>query len=202
MRVVGVAGKCCAGKDLVVKWFSDRGWQEINVDHVGHQALEELQEEILHRFGRTILNDRGDRIDRARLGRLVFSSSSALARLEELVHPWIRQEVSERTRSILGSSPVTTVVINAALLVPLGLHTLCDAVFLVEAPLGVRIARARRRDALGWRAIFRRLWAQRRLHIQARRSCADIIRVDNRSAPELLYRQLEEALQLRQEPGE
>ncbi|WP_146049342.1 dephospho-CoA kinase [Alkalispirochaeta sphaeroplastigenens] len=200
--MAGVAGKCCAGKDMVVQWLCTRGWQEINVDQVGHQALEVLHQEVLERFGTGILDEGGERIDRGRLGRLVFSSPPALARLEEIVHPWIRQEVTRRTELILRENPSSRVVINAALLFPLGLDPLCHGVFLVEAPLLTRMLRARRRDALSWGAVLRRLWVQRKLHIQARRSRADIIRVDNRSAPELLYRQLEEALQLRQEPGD
>ncbi len=197
--VVGVAGKCCAGKDMVTKWLLGRKWREINVDAIGHEALAARHREIVATFGPDVL-DNGATIDRKKLGERVFADPDDLQRLEEIVHPWMRSRVAgiverfrrgERTETTDGAA-VPGLVINAALLFHMQLDTLCDVVLLVRAPLVERLRRAYRRDDLPLRRILQRLWSQRRLDAQAYRSSADTITVDNGQSPENLYRQLEE----------
>lgn len=204
--VIGVAGKCCAGKDLVTDWLRERGLREINVDRLGHRALEARRDEIVSVFGRGILDGDGT-IDRSKLGRIVFSSVKRLRDLEAIVHPWMREEVRRETEAlrILGpAAPVESsrekhprgLIINAALLFHMHMDTLCDAVILVRAPLAARLSRAIRRDGFQPMRILLRLRSQRRLETQARASRADIISVDNRGTPQALYRCLEEIPQL------
>lgn len=240
-RVVGVAGKCCAGKDLVTRWLLNRGWREINVDQVGHRALVVLRDQVVETFGEGILSLDRSGIDRKRLGEVVFSDPAELRKLEAIVHPWMRREVESSVRRLStgpkavpgatggqssradlssngdqspsGNQPPSGdqspnrhqdhdaeaprgLVINAALLFHMHLDTLCDAIILVRAPLWHRVLRARRRDGAPWGSILRRVWSQRRLHAQARRSPADIIIVDNRETPEVLYRHLEHDVRL------
>lgn len=103
---MGVAGKCCAGKDLVTRWLLDNHWQEINVDRVGHQALEALREEIVREFGPGILrDDRDGVIDRTRLGRIAFSSEDRRKALEAIVHPWMRAEIRRRVEQFRAAPP-------------------------------------------------------------------------------------------------
>jgi hypothetical protein len=71
LPVVGVAGGCCAGKDQVTAWLLQRGWHEINVDRIGHEALAANHTQIVAAFGPTILDERGT-IDRRSLGTVVF----------------------------------------------------------------------------------------------------------------------------------
>jgi dephospho-CoA kinase len=184
--VVGVAGKCCAGKDEVTRWLESRGWQEINVDRIGHEALEAKRERILAAFGDGIRAADGT-IDRRALGSLVFGDATRRHTLEAIVHPWMRErvgEIVERPNRHRG------LVINAALLFPMHLAQLCDLVLLVKAPLLERLRRAYRRDGLSVRRILRRLWAQRSLDAQAYRSPADIITVENGQTREVLYQRL------------
>jgi dephospho-CoA kinase len=111
-RVLGVAGKCCAGKDLVTHWLLENHWREINVDQVGHRALEALRDEIVREFGSEILRDDGEGgIDRARLGRIVFSREDRRKALEAIVHPWMRAEIRrevERFRAAPASTSTPT----------------------------------------------------------------------------------------------
>lgn len=210
--VVGIAGKCCAGKDEVVSWLAERDWREINVDRIGHNALAVLHSEIVAAFGRGIVGSNGT-IDRTLLGAVVFRDRSELARLEAIVHPWMRERVAEEARAFRAAcaagagdsggssdsgdsgdsrdgSASRGLIINAALLFPMRLDTLCDRIILVTAPLATRIARARARDGATWRRIMQRLWTQRRLNTQARSSSADILMVENGSTREALYAQL------------
>jgi dephospho-CoA kinase len=214
LPVVGVAGGCCAGKDQVTAWLLQRGWHEINVDRIGHEALAANHTQIVAAFGPTILDERGT-IDRRSLGTVVFSDQKQLGRLESIVHPWMRAAVEEeitswRTAAVAseawnggnegdgGSHDESPhgLVINAAILFHMGLDEFCDTIILVTAPLITRIRRARERDRLGFRDICRRLWTQRHLNTQARAATADTIIVENGRSLESLYRQLDEHPQL------
>lgn len=193
-KVVGVAGKCCAGKDVVTQWLLDRGWSEINVDAIGHEALAARHTEIVAAFGPDILGD-GLTVDRRKLGQRVFADRDDRHRLEAIVHPWMRQRVAEIVTEFRNSDDTTAaagLVINAALLFYMKMDHLCDVVLLVRAPLRERLRRALRRDDLPLGQIVRRLWSQRRLNTQAYRSPAETITVDNGQSLEALYRRLSE----------
>ncbi len=195
-QVVGVAGKCCAGKDMVTGWLLEHGWREINVDRLGHEALAAEHARIVATFGREIVDERGT-IDRRKLGKIVFADRDQLHRLEHIVHPWMREAV-RREIAAWRASPggARGLVINAALLFYMELDTLCDAVLLVRAPLWQRFQRARRRDDLSLRHIMGRLWTQRRLDTQAVASPAETITVENGRTPQALYERLSGLSQL------
>ncbi len=195
--IVGVAGKCCSGKDLVTDHLVEHGWRVIDVDRIGHEALVARRDEIVASFGDEILAEDGT-IDRAKLGAVVFAGRDRLVRLERIVHPWMRARVREETesfRAVQGGDKQDRdvprgLVINAALLFYMALDSLCDLVVLVEAPLWVRVSRARRRDGFSWRRIIARLRAQRSINAQARSSDADVIRVRNGKRPADVYARL------------
>lgn len=220
--VVGVAGKCCAGKDLATAHLVARGWREINVDRVGHEALEERRAEVIARFGSGIVGADG-RIDRTALGAIVFADRERLRELESILHPLMRRRVREECERFRervgaagrgardgaaagqggatreGAAPTVEdgatlprgLVINAALLFPMHLDEVCDAVLLVRAPFLVRLRRALARDSMTFVAMMRRAWAQRRLDAQARSSRADTITVENGGTPGDLYARLD-----------
>src|SRR6056297_2863063 len=126
-QVIGVAGKCCAGKDLVTGWLLEHGRREINVDRIGHEALAAEHARIVATFGREIVDERGT-IDRRALGNIVFADQNQRHRLESIVHPWMRERVRREIAEWRGEQGL---IINAALLFYMELDSLCDAVLLV-----------------------------------------------------------------------
>jgi len=181
--IVGLAGKACAGKDTLVPFFIDRGYSVVDADKIGHRALEANREAVIARFGT---------IDRSALGKIVFSNSRDLADLEAITHPWIASRIREAAAAAPGD-----VVLNVVLLHKQNLYKLCDVVVWVDAPLWVRVLRARRRDGWPWGRILRRIWAQRKLRPQVFSRDVDILRVDNRGT----LRRARTALEARFGPG-
>ena len=59
MTVVGVTGRYCAGKDTVTRLLVDMGYHEINVDRLGHSAVDRLSAKIVEEFGAAILGPDG-----------------------------------------------------------------------------------------------------------------------------------------------
>lgn len=190
VQVCGLAGKCCAGKDLVAAELERRGWRQLDVDAIGHRALAVQHGTVVQAFGHAILGPRNI-IDRRKLGKIVFGNPKQLARLEAILHPWMRERVREQIDAFRGNPDATGLVINAAVLFPMRLDALCDFVVLVRAPLRHRIGRARRRDGAGWMFILNRLRAQAGIDAQAMSSVAETLVVENNGTHDRLKLELD-----------
>jgi dephospho-CoA kinase len=69
--VVGLAGFYCSGKSTLAAGICAHfGWEQIEVDHVGHQALVACRNQIVATFGHDICATDGS-IDRKILGKIV-----------------------------------------------------------------------------------------------------------------------------------
>jgi dephospho-CoA kinase len=173
-KTIGLTGMYCAGKNYIASLLEKRGIPALDVDKLGHAAIEQEKDAILRRFGPDVLGT-GGAIDRKKLGALVFGKSEELAALEAIVHPaanrltgqWLKEREGQR------------LAINAALLHKSSAFERLDAVILVTAPWFVRLIRARRRDHLPWREIFRRFSSQRDFMSQYLRKNSDIYIIDN-----------------------
>lgn len=186
--VVGVSGRYCAGKSELSGVLVEQGYQRIDVDRIGHEALRSERGRVVDAFGKQILSE--GEIDRRALGRIVFGDEKARRRLEEIVHPVMRRWVAEEaTRA--GEAGVR-LVIDAALLFYMGLHRSCDLVLWVEAPFLLRLFRALRRDKLSVPLLLSRFKAQRHITPQPYLHDVDIRRVNNWGSRARLYRQVAE----------
>jgi dephospho-CoA kinase len=150
--VVGITGKYCAGKSTVASAIEQHGFLQIEVDHLGHEALELSREAVAARFGPEVTGPDG-RIDRQALGTVVFRDSVALRDLEAIVHP----QMVEMVEAIIAQNKEQDIIVNAALLYRMKLERLCDLIVWVDAPLIVRLYRAMKRDRIGLLAVFGRM---------------------------------------------
>ncbi len=168
--VVGVAGKLGSGKSSVAGFLADAGWRVIDVDLLGHRALATERDRIVDAFGRGVLDSEG-RIDRRRLGPLVFANADARRRLDVIVHPVMVRSV----KTLVAADP-GPIAIDAALLNPMGLDALCDLVLWVHAPVPLRLYRALVVDRKPRATVLGAMWAQR-----GRRLKRPVAGVDTRS---------------------
>lgn len=190
--LVGLTGAYCAGKNAAAGILEERGFRTLDVDKLGHRALNEAAGELAERFGSTVVRPDGT-VDRAALGALAFADPGVLKILEAIVHPrvlamaesWIAQGHGER------------LVLNAALLHRMPAMASCDFVLLVRAPLAVRLRRARARDGLSPLAALKRFWSQRGFEAQYFRKGADIYIVENRATLADMARQIDTILALK-----
>ena len=173
--VIGVTGKYCAGKNVVTGILRDKGFEVIDVDSLGHEALENKKDDIASRFGSEVL-DADKRIDRKALGSRVFGDRKELDALEGIVHPWMKERVR---REISSAGNDRNWVVNAALLFYMDLHPLCDAVIWVKSSLPRRLARALKRDRLSLGEVLKRFYSQRKLSAQSSENDVDIYYIDN-----------------------
>jgi len=172
--LIGLTGKYCAGKNHVAAILEKRGFPVLDVDKLGHKALEYKKDEIFTRFGYEIQNPDGS-VNRRLLGEKVFGKKDEITALEAIIHP----QTDHMTMEWISSQNGKTCVINAALLHRMAVFGRLDCVFLVTAPFLVRLLRAKRRDRLSWVSIFRRLMSQKRFTLQYLAGNADIYIVEN-----------------------
>ena len=93
MLRIGLTGGIASGKSTVTSMLRERGLPVLDADELAHQLLEPGQDtynEVLSEFGRGIL-DAGEKIDRAKLGSIVFADAAKRARLNQITHPRIRE---------------------------------------------------------------------------------------------------------------
>ncbi|MFP3091296.1 dephospho-CoA kinase [Treponema sp. TIM-1] len=173
-RIIGLTGMYCAGKNYVARILEARGLPVLDVDKLGHQAIEMEKEAILQRFGSDILGKDGA-VDRRALGAKVFGSPGELAALEELVHP----AANRLTEKWIAGMPEGPCVINAALLHRSVVFKRLDCIIIVQAPVLTRFLRARQRDRLPILPLIRRFKSQREFMSQYISQNADIYRVNN-----------------------
>ena len=141
MRVIGLTGGIGSGKSLAAEYFADLGALVIDADQLARAAIERGSagfDEVVMIFGDSILKN-GD-IDRRALGELVFKDSSLKAKLEGVIHPWIRNEFEEAVASLKENE---TLVYEIPLLFETKAQDRFDLVITVEASIENRIARLR-----------------------------------------------------------
>jgi dephospho-CoA kinase len=175
LRLIGLTGTYCAGKNYIAGILKERGLPVLDVDKLGHEALEAGREAVAARFGGDILGPEG-RINRRLLGEKVFGKPEELAALEAIVHPAANRLTEEWIAGQKGGA----CVINAALLHRSTAFKRLDCIILVQAPLLTRLLRARKRDHLPWFSLLKRLGSQSQFTSQYFNGKADIYRVDNR----------------------
>lgn len=137
---IGLTGGIAAGKSEALAAFKRLGAATISSDAVVHELLdsEPLHNLVLDRWGGGIASD--GRIDRGKVGEIVFADPAELKWLESQIHPL----VGERIGSWLASLPpeADLAVVEVPLLFESGMEDVFEVTVAVVASESVRQARA------------------------------------------------------------
>jgi dephospho-CoA kinase len=94
---IAVTGSFASGKSTFVEMLGELGAEIVSSDEIVHELLAddpETTKRIAERFGSDVLGEEG--VDRKALGGKVFGDPSALADLEDILHPLVRKETDRR----------------------------------------------------------------------------------------------------------
>jgi dephospho-CoA kinase len=160
MDVIGLTGGIATGKSTVAKMLRELGATVIDADEGARAVVEPGTPglaAIAEEFGPEVLD--GERLDRARLGQLVFRDAGARRKLEAITHPLVRVWMAERQREAAERGE-TRVVLDIPLLFESGLEGGMSSVLLVYAPPQVQVERLVSRNGFTEEEARRRLAAQ------------------------------------------
>lgn len=175
MLHVGLTGGIASGKSTVARMLAGRGAILIDFDDLAH-AVEmpggAVWREIVAHFGEGILlPDR--RIDRVKLGEIVFSDRKEREALNRLVHPAVFAEWQKRLGEIEETGKDAVVLSDIPLLIEAGLEPMVDVVLLVYLSPEEQVRRLMARNGFTREEAERRLAAQ--MPIGDKLSHADIV---------------------------
>lgn len=137
--VIGLTGNIATGKSVVRRMLEHLGVFSVDADALSHRTIARggpAYAEVVRLFGEWILTPQGE-VNRARLGRIVFSDPEALARLEAIIHPWVKQA----TDVLIRGAQAKVAVVEAIKLLESGTAADCDALWVVHVPEAVQQAR-------------------------------------------------------------
>jgi len=187
-RVIGLTGVMGAGKSTVSTYLRRKGVRVIDADEISRDLTRKGQpgySAVIRVFGQEFISEDGS-LDRRALGQYVFEDKARLGRLEGVLHPLILERMQKELANTDG-----TVVIDAPLLHKAGLDMLCGEVWVVSAPLEMRIERILKRDQISAEEARARLESQIAPEIMEK--SADVV-LQNNGTLEDLYRQVDEVL--------
>lgn len=178
--IVGLTGGIATGKSLVSAEMKRLGARVIDADEIAREVVEPgrpAYDEIKAVFGEGLLNPDGT-IDRKALAERVFSDKEALARLNEITHPRIRERIREE---IARAGDGELVVVDVALLIEGPLKDEVDRVVVVYADEDKQIERLEKRNGTSREEALLRLASQ--MPAREKLKYADYI-IDNNGAVE------------------
>jgi dephospho-CoA kinase len=143
MKKIGLTGGIGVGKTYVSKIFQKMGIPIFNADEQAKKCMVDdanLKEAVQLAFGENMYLK--GVLQKEALAKIVFNNTEALAELNALVHPIVKQKFEDWC-SLQSTSMV---IKEAAILFESDAHVGLDAVVCVSAPEKLRISRVQKRD--------------------------------------------------------
>lgn len=180
IKKIAVVGKMASGKNFICSKLEEFGFKSIDADILVHKAIENSSAQIIETFtpfakqeNINLLNSDGT-IARRELGKLLFKFPNLMEKQEQIVYPIVKNMMKEFISSNEKS------IINATVLYKIPeFISECDVVFYIKASFFKRFIRAKKRDNLSYKQIFRRFYAQRNLFKKYTQICKNLAIIKN-----------------------
>jgi dephospho-CoA kinase len=153
VKVIGLTGVIGCGKSTVAGMLAELGAAVIDADALAAEIREGdpvAQRAIRERFGT---------LDRAALAEIVFADPVALADLEAILHPLVREVVAARLAA-LDAAGQRVAALEAIKLVGTPLQARCDQVWVVRCTVDQALERVSSARGMAAEAVRARLAAQ------------------------------------------
>ena len=167
-HAIVITGSIGSGKSAVCEILRERGFEIIDADSIAHEQLNLCVSEVAAEFGSEVLS--GGKIDRNKLGALVFNDADKLKILELILHPKIRLEILSRAAK-LESAGRTYFVDIPLFFERRDAYKEFWRIAVVYAPKDTLISRVMKRNELSYDAAKRRVELQ--IDIEQKRAAAN-----------------------------
>ena len=153
--ILGITGGTGCGKTTLLQEIEERGGLILDCDAVYHELLtrdDNLLNAINDRFPGVVVDKK---LERKKLGAIVFNDKQALLDLNAITHGAIRAEILRRLAENPGLAAIDAIALFEG-----GLADLCDTTVAVCAPFETRGQRLMLRDSIS------REYAENRINAQ------------------------------------
>lgn len=160
MRIIGICGQSGSGKSTFASLFQKRNIPVLDCDEIYHKLINSPSlclNEIGKQFGMHLIKNNS--LDRKSLGKIVFSDSEQLAKLNQISHYYVLDELKKSIND-LESKGELACVIDAPMLFEAGLEKWCDVTCCVVATKELQLDRICKRDHITVREAESRLFNQ------------------------------------------
>ena len=94
-----VTSSIACGKSTFLKIANSNGYKSISADSIAHEILEQNHDELMDIFNsKDIIKD--NKINRKFIANLIFNDKNLKKRLEEFIHPKIKEEILKKSNEL------------------------------------------------------------------------------------------------------
>ena len=155
---VGITGGIGSGKSTICKIFKLLGVPVFEADVVAKQLQntnQKVKNGLINLFGKDIYTREGV-VDRKKLASIIFNDDFPISKVNELIHPVVREEFE----NWLKKQNSTYIVHEAAILFESGFYKMMDFTILVSAPEEQRVEWVTKRDGVNRDIVTQRIKRQ------------------------------------------
>lgn len=174
MYKIGITGGIGSGKSTVCRMLCEFGIAVYDSDSRAKELMSQsntIRQQLIDTFSEECYNAEG--LNRAYLASCVFGNSEALQRLNNIVHPAVREDF----RAWAEAQRSKYVVLESAILFEAAFESEVDTTLAVLAPMELRIERTMQRDSITREAVMQRIAHQMsddELHAKAKHTLVNL----------------------------
>ncbi|KEK53991.1 dephospho-CoA kinase [Staphylococcus warneri Lyso 2 2011] len=175
-KVIGLTGGIASGKSTVSELLTAFGFKVVDADTAAREAVAKGTpgiEKVREVFGDEAIDENGE-MDRKYMGDLVFNYPGERIKLNEIVHPIVREIMEEKKQQFLKEGH--NVIMDIPLLYENELQDTVDEVWLVFTSESIQIDRLMERNDLTQEEAKARVYSQ--ISIDKKSRMADHV-IDN-----------------------
>lgn len=186
---IGITGSIACGKSTVSDYLKEKGYTIIDADKLGHVALtsEDVKRRLSETFGANILVN--NEISREVLGKLVFGNDNNLKKLNNIIHPKIKELILKLQEEHENED---LVFLDIALLYEANFVDLVEKVAVVYVDEDIQLKRLMTRNSLSKEEALKRIESQ--MSPQEKASLGDFV-INNSYRKEDTFQQIDEILE-------
>lgn len=176
--IIGLTGSIASGKSTVSQMLKESGYPIVDADLVARQVVEpgsETLEKIKGAFGEDVILPDGS-LDRKKVGDLIFTDPASRKRLNDIIHPAIRNEML-RQRAAYMADGQKVVIMDIPLLFESKLQHFADKILVVSVTEENQLKRLMERNELAEGEALARISSQ--LPMSVKEEGADAVIYNN-----------------------
>lgn len=186
-QVIGLTGGIAMGKSSITSYLKKHNYDVVDSDEIVKKLLTTRMviEKIEDLFGNSYLIN--NMVNKPKLGQLIFNNSDERNKLNNLIHPLVKEEIKKQIKK----SKSSIIFIDVPLLYEASFDDLCDRVIVVYTDYQTNIERLIQRDNIDETLAKKKIASQ--MDIELKKQKADYL-IDNSLDLCYTYKQLNQIL--------